>query len=250
MEVGKRSLTTDTAQYHQQKSLFDRAADGIQVPTAENENTVESTDKNEQTAEQSRWLLKEGQMMEEIERKNKTIKKLNGQVQRMELENAVLRKTLVTKRKGLAQRRRRERHHKKLMKQKLSETQAETRFQAGQMCSILSVKQMKSAVTKKRVTWDPADVAMAVGLRSVSKKGYEFVRGIMHIPLPSPSTMARWSRYFRVTPGPELMDASVQAIQATVPNMPEKDRIAVICFDEMCVDGRYCYDQATDQVGL
>lgn len=113
---------------------------------------------------------------------------------------------------------------------------------------VFSDRQMRRLATKRRVNWTAADVASAVGLRCVSRKAYSYVQTVMKIPLPSKSTLSRWTRGFRMTDG--IIEAAVTVMGAAVRTMEDEPlkRICVISFDEVSLDKRWCYDQAVDEL--
>ncbi|KAF0290298.1 Transposable element P transposase [Amphibalanus amphitrite] len=105
---------------------------------------------------------------------------------------------------------------------------------------------VRQAATGRRIRWSPGDVSKALGLRCLTRRGYKYAQGVLKIPLPSVSTLSRWTRAFRVTPG--VMDAAASVLEAITTDMSDMDRLCVISFDEMSLDSRYCYDSTADQV--
>ncbi|KAF0289762.1 Transposable element P transposase [Amphibalanus amphitrite] len=99
------------------------------------------------------------------------------------------------------------------------------------------------AATGRRIRWSPGNVS---NLRCLTRKGYKYAQSVLKIPLPSASTLSRWTRAFRVTPG--VMDAAASVLEAVTTDMSDMDRLCVISFDEMSLDSRYCYDSTADQV--
>ena len=111
---------------------------------------------------------------------------------------------------------------------------------------VLSHNQVRQATTGRRIRWTADDVSKAVGLRCLTRKGYTFVQRVLKLPLPSASTLSRWTRSFRVTPG--VMEAAVSVLEAAVEGMSNLQRLCVITFDEMSLDSRFCLDTSADQV--
>ena len=111
---------------------------------------------------------------------------------------------------------------------------------------VFSDQQIRRIATKRRVSWTAADVANAVGLRCVSRKAYSYIQRVLKIPMPSRSTLSRWTRGFRMTQG--IIDAAVTVMEAAVRGMAGPiEKLCVISFDEVSLDGRWCYDQMGDQ---
>ena len=111
---------------------------------------------------------------------------------------------------------------------------------------VLSAAQVRQIVKRRRICWNAGDISKALGLRCLTRKGYKYVRKVLNIPLPSASTLSRWSRNFRVAPG--IMEAASAVLEAAVKGMDDMQRLCVISFDEMSLDSRYCYDASSDQV--
>lgn len=111
---------------------------------------------------------------------------------------------------------------------------------------VLTPGQIRRIRTGHRVTWGEQDVSRAVGLRCRSRQAYEYVREVFNLPLPSQTTLARWTQGFLVAPG--VIDAAYRVLQAAVQGMTELERLCVISFDEMSLDERYSYDATLDQV--
>ena len=111
---------------------------------------------------------------------------------------------------------------------------------------VLSQGQVRQAATGRRIRWTAEDIAKAVGLRSLTRKGYKYAQAILKMPLPSESTISRWTRAFRVTPG--VMDAAASVLEAAMRDKSDLDRLGVISFDEMALDSRFCYDSASDSI--
>lgn len=61
--------------------------------------------------------------------------------------------------------------------------------------------QIKKLLTKKNIRWSAEDISAAISLRSVSPKGYRYLKNHRKYPLPSVSTLRRWAARFNVQPG-------------------------------------------------
>ncbi|KAF0288011.1 Transposable element P transposase [Amphibalanus amphitrite] len=90
------------------------------------------------------------------------------------------------------------------------------------------------------------DVAKAVDLCSISRKAYTYAQHVLNIPLPSNSTLARWTRSFQIGFG--VIDAAVCVLRPAVEAMTGLERISCICFDEMALDSMPSYDQSADRI--
>ncbi|KAF0302257.1 Transposable element P transposase [Amphibalanus amphitrite] len=87
---------------------------------------------------------------------------------------------------------------------------------------VFSKEQLKRLTTSRRLHWKTNDVATALGLRCVSHKAY------------------------RVNPG--FIEASAAVLDVAVRAMAPLEKLTVVCFDEVALDARFCYDQTADQV--
>lgn len=98
---------------------------------------------------------------------------------------------------------------------------------------------------KKRVKWSSEDIANALTLRSLSKKAYEYLRK-RNIPLPCRSTLQKWIRQFKCRPG--ILGEVLCLLKARASNYKDSEKIAVLSFDEMNIDGRISYDSSDDRI--
>ncbi|KAF0291988.1 Transposable element P transposase [Amphibalanus amphitrite] len=110
----------------------------------------------------------------------------------------------------------------------------------------LTAAQRRALVSGKRVRWSDKDVGTALGLRILSRRAYIYVKECMRIPLPSFTTLSEWTRDFRMTPG--LMEPALAVLEATVTDLSDMDKLCVLAFDDVSLDGRVCYDQARDVI--
>ncbi|KAF0299724.1 Transposable element P transposase [Amphibalanus amphitrite] len=179
----------------------------------------------------------------EIPEGNRRILKSSAQVRRLKKEIARLR----------AQRRSEQlkwqRHIARLRREicQLRRRVASGSLLEGRMGDILSQQQLRRLSTGRRTCWKSEDVSKAIGLRCISRKAYAYVLHSMQIPLPSESTLSRWTRTFQLGLG-GMIHAAVWVLQAAVQEMSAMDRVCCICFDEMSINRRPTYDQSADVV--
>ncbi|KAF0308743.1 Transposable element P transposase [Amphibalanus amphitrite] len=64
--------------------------------------------------------------------------------------------------------------------------------------------------------------------------------------MPSVSTLSLRTRGFRMSPG--IIDGAKTVLDAAVQGMTPMERLCVIAFDEVALNGRWCVDQMSDQV--
>ena len=160
-------------------------------------------------------------------------------IHRLEKENRYLRSLLATR--ALRWRRDKRQLQNQLNALRSKATKLDVIVNKGVFSS-----QQIAAASGRRVKWTSHDISRALGLRCRGQKAYEYVRGIFQFPLPSSSTLCRWTARFRITPG--IMEAARVVLQAAVTGMDTLQRLCVISFDEMSLDGRLCYDPTNDQI--
>lgn len=112
---------------------------------------------------------------------------------------------------------------------------------------ILSPSQIKMLIDGKRISkWNEQDITNAISLRAVSTKCYAFLRNRMGMPLPSISTLKRWCRNIDFSEG--ILTSILNFMKTKGDSMTAADKFTMICFDEMNLDSRICYDAAKDKI--
>lgn len=86
---------------------------------------------------------------------------------------------------------------------------------------------------KQRVQWSEEDISRAFGIRYFSKGAYNYIRDTIKYPLPSPSTLMKWSGRLDIKPG--FFDKVLKIMQVCGQTMTPTDRVCVLEFDEMGV---------------
>lgn len=84
----------------------------------------------------------------------------------------------------------------------------------------------------KKVIWSREDVASAIALRSVSPKGYRFLRKRNH-PLPALSTLRKWALKANIQEG--IVDPILQSMKSKATSMTESQRLCALSFDEIYI---------------
>ena len=74
---------------------------------------------------------------------------------------------------------------------------------------------------------------------------YQHVQKVIHFPMPD-ATLAVRTRGFRLTGG--TIEGAQAILAASIEGMSEMEDPCVICFDEVSLDRRWCYDQMPDRV--
>lgn len=92
--------------------------------------------------------------------------------------------------------------------------------------------------------WTSEDVSGALTLRYFSPKAYEYLRLKLNIPLPHKSTLNRWVSTICVEPGP--LTVILDLLRRTSDEMPIRDRLCILSFDECVIQQEWCYDKGSD----
>lgn len=104
----------------------------------------------------------------------------------------------------------------------------------GLLKDFLSPAQIDLALKlRKRVQWSEEDISRAFGIRYFSKGAYNYIRNTIKYPLPSLTTLMKWSRRLEIKPG--LFDKVLKIMQVCGQSMTPTERVCVLEFDEMGV---------------
>ncbi|KAH8346927.1 hypothetical protein KR059_002985, partial [Drosophila kikkawai] len=95
----------------------------------------------------------------------------------------------------------------------------------------------------KRAVFNAADMSEAICLHTAGPRAYRhlYKKGF---PLPCRSTLYNWLAEVKITPG--TLDIVIDLMGNE--DMPEVDKLCVLCFDEMKVAAAYEYDSSADVV--
>lgn len=96
-------------------------------------------------------------------------------------------------------------------------------FTAGQIKKLLHPN-------KKKVKWSKEDIASAIALRSVSPKGYRFLRNKKY-PLPGLSTLRKWAAKVKIEEG--VLDSIIDLMKVKSETLKDHERLCALSFDEI-----------------
>jgi len=99
----------------------------------------------------------------------------------------------------------------------------------------------------KNVVWPEDDLVKAISLFTVSSRAYMYLRDSMKFPLPCKSTIYYWLAKIEVLPG-KLITPAIQVLKSELAEAPSLSKVAVLAFDEISIDSKYCYDMKNDVV--
>ena len=97
------------------------------------------------------------------------------------------------------------------------------------------------------VHWNLEEKSRIIALHSVSSRAYDYLRDIIHLPLPHHRTVYRWLERARVQPDC-LIKPVLAIIRENLQSETAINRICGISIDEMSIDPKYCYDPVQDIV--
>jgi hypothetical protein len=99
---------------------------------------------------------------------------------------------------------------------------------------------------KRYARWTDTEIAKAIVFRKISRRGYNFVRKRMNLPLPHGSTLVRWSRCIPAAPG--FVPAACILFDTICKSGNQMLRFAVLSFDEVKVSSKPSYSGKNDCV--
>lgn len=109
-----------------------------------------------------------------------------------------------------------------------------------------SCSQVESLITGKAISrWKVEDISIALAIRSLSTKTYNFLRKTM-LPLPSVRTINRWVSKLAVEPG--ILESVLRLLKHKSETMTERDRLCTLSLDETSVCSQWTYDKATGKI--
>ena len=152
------------------------------------------------------------------------------EIQHLKLENSRLREDAADLEKNDARK-------TSVLKRKLAEAVGDT-FTPTQIDCLIE--------RKKKCHWTEEDIARGVTLRSISSKSYKYIRQHLNFPFPGDTTIYDWIKNINCEPG--VQKSSLRLMKHKSTDMPLKDRVCMIMFDEMSLSEEYCFDRKADRV--
>ncbi|KAJ4440648.1 hypothetical protein ANN_08795 [Periplaneta americana] len=99
---------------------------------------------------------------------------------------------------------------------------------------------------KRKQRWEEQDIIPALAQRAISDKLYNHLRSQVGIPLPSVATLQRWTKKLPFSPG--IVTPVLKILKEQGMSLSEMDKLSVLLFDEMNVNGVICYDHEDDSI--
>ncbi|KAF0313967.1 Transposable element P transposase [Amphibalanus amphitrite] len=141
---------------------------------------------------------------------------------------------------------RRWRAEEKRLRTQLSDAEDAVTQLKSALGGIFSDRQLTTLRTGRRVNWEQQDIVRALVIRCCSRKCYQLLKDKFQFPLPGLSTLRRWTRGFRTSPG--ILDMALQIMRSSADTMTSHERLLVMSFDEITIDPRVAYDSTDDAV--
>lgn len=98
--------------------------------------------------------------------------------------------------------------------------------------------------TKSHIRWSPEDIASAIALRSVSPKGYRYLRK-KKMPLPGFSTLRKRAAAVDMSPG--VLEAVLSIMKSKSHEVSNIERLCVLSFDEVYISQNIEIDRREEQ---
>ena len=141
---------------------------------------------------------------------------------------------------------RRWRTEEKELRTRLSDAEDAVTQLKSALRGVFSERQLSSLRTGRRVNWEQEDIVRALVIRCSSRRCYQLLRDRFRFPLPGMTTLRRWTRGFRTSPG--LLEMSLEIMRSVKDSMSSHERLVVLSFDEITIDPRISYDSTDDAV--
>ena len=98
---------------------------------------------------------------------------------------------------------------------------------------------------QNRVMWSTDDISTAIALRSVSPKGYAFLRRKKNYPLPALSTLRKYASNVKLEQG--VIQEAMTVMKLKSKNVTSRDRLCSLFFDEIHLSGEIEIDRKNEQ---
>ncbi|KAF0298488.1 Transposable element P transposase [Amphibalanus amphitrite] len=142
---------------------------------------------------------------------------------------------------------RRWRAEEKRLRTQLSDAEDAVTQLKSALGGIFSDRQLTTLADRAAlVNWEQQDIVRALVIRCCSRKCYQLLKDKFQFPLPGLSTLRRWTRGFRTSPG--ILDMALQIMRSSADTMTSHERLLVMSFDEITIDPRVAYDSTDDAV--
>ncbi|KAJ4430610.1 hypothetical protein ANN_19198 [Periplaneta americana] len=115
------------------------------------------------------------------------------------------------------------------------------------LAKVFTPGQIKMLISgKRKQRWEEQDIIPALAQRAISDKLYNHLRSQVGIPLPSVATLQRWTKKLPFSPG--ILTPVLKILKEQGMSLSEMDKLSVLLFDEMNVNGVICYDHEDDSI--
>ncbi len=111
---------------------------------------------------------------------------------------------------------------------------------------IFSKEQIQLLIGRKKVNWTSNDIAKALSVAAISKKAYETIRDVWHLPLPTARTLRNWGSNFKCQEG--ILGEVLSIMKVEAYNLDSFSRLCILKFDEVSLTSKICWDKALDMI--
>lgn len=141
----------------------------------------------------------------------------------------------------------------KKLKEQLEEKNQQLQNMASQTIPLQALQntltegQIKSIMNpKKLIKWNKNDIAMAISLKSVSSKAYNYLRTKRNFPLPSASTLRRWLSSLNLKTG--ILECVLPQMEVKAAEFSVLEKLCVLSFDEIYLKQTMSIDKKKQKV--
>lgn len=111
--------------------------------------------------------------------------------------------------------------------------------------SFLTKNQVDSLLSGQKIMqYDDEAIALALSLKSLSIKMYNYLKNQLSLPLPHVATLNRHLSKIDMEPG--FLCSVFRVMTVISQTMDPAHRVCIILFDEMKISSKYCYDKGSD----
>ncbi|OXU21701.1 hypothetical protein TSAR_012429 [Trichomalopsis sarcophagae] len=97
----------------------------------------------------------------------------------------------------------------------------------------------------KKIRWNSEDISAAISLKSISSRGYRYLRNTVKLPLPAVSTLRRWISQLNFSPG--ILKNVLKIMEVAANSYHPIEKLVVLSFDEIYLSHVAAIDRKLEQ---
>ena len=105
---------------------------------------------------------------------------------------------------------------------------------------------LRGASWKQGKNWQQEDFSLALTLRTLNKRTYNFLRDKKLLPMPAERTLRKYFQHFKINEG--FIEPVARLLEIMVQDLSEKERVVALSFDEVHVKSDISYDSQDDRI--